>query len=93
MHREECNMNQSHFILLADAEQMDILYTHGVYIDKRKEGSNTMLLYQLKGFYVEVCYYKYRQVIAWIRCSESVKILEPYLEKMDIAELVTNGER
>jgi len=86
-------MNQSAFSLLTDAEQMDLLYMDGVYIDKRKDGSNTILLYQLKGLYVEVCYYRYRQVIAWIRCTESVRILEPYLEKMDIAELVINGER
>ncbi|MBC7949119.1 MAG: hypothetical protein H7Y42_14635 [Chitinophagaceae bacterium] len=79
--------------MLKDSEQLDVLYEEGVYIDKRKVGTTSIVLYQLNGFYVEVCYYKYRQLIAWVRCSESIRILDPYLDKMDIAELVVNGER
>lgn len=86
-------MNQSSFCMLKDSEQLDVLYEEGVYIDKRKVGTTSIVLYQLNGFYVEVCYYKYRQLIAWVRCSESIRILDPYLDKMDIAELVVNGER
>jgi hypothetical protein len=85
-------MSQSEFRQLTDTEQIDLLYSEGVYIDKRKVGDTTIVLYQLNGFYIEVCYYKYRLLIAWIRCSESVQILDPYLDKMDIAELVVNGE-
>jgi hypothetical protein len=86
-------MKQSEFCKLTDTEQIDLLYEEGVYIDKRKVGVTTVLLYQLNGFYIEVFYYKYRLSIAWIRCSESIQILDPYLEKMDIAELVVNWER
>lgn len=86
-------MTQSEFCQLTDAQQIDLLYEDGVYIDKRKVGTTTILLYQLNGFYIEVCYYKYRLSIAWIRCSESIQILDPYLDKMDIAELVVNGVR
>ena len=86
-------MTQTEFWKLPDAEQIDLLYQEGVYIDKRKVGMTTILLYQLNGFYIEVCYYKYRISIAWVRCSESTRILDPYLDKMDIAELVVNGIR
>ena len=86
-------MTQTEFWKLPDAEQIDLLYEEGVYIDKRKVGTTTILLYQLSGFYIEVCYYKYRISIAWVRCSESTQILDPYLDKMDIAELVVNRMR
>lgn len=76
----------------SEADQTEILYLEAVYIDKRKSGEFSILLYQLEGFYVEVCFSKYRQVVAWIRCSESVQILTPYLDKMDIVELMVNRD-
>jgi hypothetical protein len=85
-------MNLPEFCLLNETDQIDLLYNEGVYVGKRKEGKTIIVLYQLNGFYSELCYSKYRQLIAWMRYSESTQILDPYLDKMDIAELVVNGE-
>lgn len=85
-------MTVHEFRALTEAEQTEILYVDAVYIDKRKSGSHSILLYQLEGFYVELCFYKYRQHLAWIRCSETVHMLNPYLDKMDIVELMVSRD-
>jgi hypothetical protein len=68
--------------------QISILYKQGVYIGKRKQGNLTVLLYQVDSFYVEVVYRLYRRYIAKIRCSGSTKMLDPYLEQIDVEYLV-----
>ena len=76
------------FQLLEEAEQIAVLYEQGVYIGKRKEGELPVLLYQLEGFYAEVFYRLYRRSVLKIRCSGSTSILEPYLEQIDVEQLV-----
>jgi hypothetical protein len=85
-------MTVQEFRDLTESQQTEVLYGEAVYIDKRKSGDSSILLYQLEGFYVEVCFFKYRLHIAWIRCSDSIHILNPYLEKMDIVELVVSRD-
>lgn len=60
-----------------------------VYIGKRKIESITVLLYQLESFYAEVYYRSYRRHIYKIRSSASTKILDPYLEQIDVEYLVS----
>ena len=72
------------FQLLHIPDQISILYKHGVYIGKRKQGHLTILLYQLESFYIEVVYQMYRRYIAKIKCSGSTDILDPYLEQIDV---------
>jgi hypothetical protein len=76
------------FQLLPTSDQISILYKHGVYVGKRKQGHLTILLYQVDSFYVEVIYRMYRRYIARIRCSESTALLDPYLEQIDVEYLV-----
>ncbi|HEU4472173.1 MAG TPA: hypothetical protein VFR58_13870 [Flavisolibacter sp.] len=76
------------FQLLAEEQQIGILYEQGVYIGKRKEEAITVLLYQVEGFYVEVFYRFYRRHIEKLRSSAAVSILEPYLEQIDVDQLV-----
>jgi len=72
------------FRLLSDEEQLELLYTEGVYIGKRKENGKTILLYQLDSFYVEVFYKKYRYFVGEVRCTDSTSCLEPYLDQINI---------
>ena len=81
-------MNVVQFSLLPIKRQIGILYRHGVYIGKRKDAKQTVLLLQLEAFYVEVHYQDYRRHIQWINCFESTDLLDPYLENMDVADLV-----
>jgi hypothetical protein len=85
-------MTVQEFRDLTESQQTEVLYGDAVYIDKRKSGDNSIVIYQIDGFYVEVCFYKYRQHIAWVRCSDSINILNPYLDKMDIVELMVSRD-
>ena len=76
------------FKLLSGNEQLDILYNQGVYIGKRKHGKETIVLYQLESFYVELFYIKYRCYVRRIHCFHSTLLLDPYLEGMNVEHLV-----
>lgn len=47
-----------------------------------------VVLYQLDAFYVEIYYRKYRCLVQRVRCFTSTMCLNPYLENMDVAELI-----
>jgi len=76
------------FQILDLADQVGILYKHGVYIGKRKQGHLTIMLFQVDSFYVEVVYRLYRRYIARVRCSESTTMLDPYLGQIHVEYLV-----
>lgn len=76
------------FSLLDQQEQIDLLYKEGSYIGKRRQSSYTLVLYQLDGFYVEVIYRKYRRFVYRIHAFNSVSGIEPYLQHIDVQELV-----
>jgi len=76
------------FQLLTTADQVNLLYKEGVYLGKRKEDEQVILLYQVDGFYAEVIYLNYRLHIDTIIASDSLQMLEPYLEQIDVEYLV-----
>jgi hypothetical protein len=76
------------FQLLPEQDQIEILYQFGVYIGKLKEEFSIVLLYQLESFYVEVYYRKYRSCVKYLHCFDSTELLEPYLEQIDVENLV-----
>ena len=80
-------MRMSDFNLLPAQEKAALLYKRGVYIGKRREGNQVVLLYQLDEFYVELFYVKYRHHIQRARCSASTLVLDPYLDQIRIEEL------
>jgi hypothetical protein len=86
-------MTMYEFRILGDQEQLDIIHGQGVYIGKRKAKDLVSVLYQVESFYVELFYKRYRYFISHSRCSSSVTIAEPYLEQIDLAELVNSGQR
>lgn len=76
------------FKLLSKEEQTALVYEHGVYIGKRKYVDQFVLLYQLESFYVELYYWKYRHSISAIKSSALTSILDPYLEQIEVEDLV-----
>ena len=73
--------------------QFEALHKHGVYVGKRKVGKQTVVLFQLHGFYVEVYYKQYRKIIEHIVTSDSTDILQPYLDQINIRDLSDDKER
>jgi len=82
-------MRLKEFQSLPCTRQVALLYHHGVYIGKRRAGKKTVLLYQLDSFYIEVFYLSYRRYIYHMSYSESIDILDPYLEQIDVEYLVS----
>lgn len=78
----------SDFRLLEDSVQADLVYEKGCYLGKRRAGICIILLYQVDSFYVEIFYIRYRRFIQQILCFQSTQFLDPYLEQIDVHELV-----
>jgi hypothetical protein len=76
------------FRLLSYPEQIELLYEEGIYIGKRKENGQTLILIQLSSFYIEISYSLYRVKIEGMTCTELTAILDPYLEQVEIELLV-----
>jgi hypothetical protein len=80
-------LSLAEFIDLPQELQFEILHKHGVYVGKRKINKQTIVLFQLHGFYVEVFYKQYRKTIDQLITSEDTEILQPYLEQIHIRDL------
>ncbi len=78
---------------LQEELQFDILHKHGVYVGKRKQDDHTVVLFQLHGFYVEVYYKQYRKTIDHLVVSDSMDILQPYLDQINIRDLNNDKEK
>lgn len=65
-------------------DQLDLLYTDGIYLSKRKLNKQHVLLYQFKTVYVEIYYLEYRKRVDRIIYSEDVAILDPYLGEISL---------
>lgn len=72
---------------LAEEQQMDILHRDGAYVGKRKLGKQTVVLFQLYGFYVEVFYKQYRKQIDHTVSTSNPDILHPYIDQIDVKGL------
>ena len=77
-------MKMSEFERLAQAEQLDILYTDGAFVGKLRNAEFIRLLYQLNEFYVEVIYTRHRFQVHAIRFTDGTDILEPYLSQIKL---------
>ena len=75
------------FLDLPEEKQLNLLRYDGVYVGKRKEGKQTVVLFQLYHFYVEVFYKHYRKVIDHFITSEETSILQPYLDQIQIRDI------
>lgn len=80
------------YIELAQEQQFDILHRDGVYVGKRKLGRQTVVLFQLYGFYVEVYYKQYRKHIDRTVATDDADILQPYIHQVNIRDLDQNKD-
>ena len=78
-------MKLSQFNLLDESEQVAMLLEDGVLVAERFYKEFTILLYQLRGFYVEVYYHKTYEVIQGFRSFENLSSLDPFLAAIDIS--------
>jgi hypothetical protein len=77
-------LSLTEFIDVPQSVQFEVLHKHGVYVGKRKIDKQTVVLFQLHGFYVEVYYKHYRKVIDRLDLSDSTDMLLPYLDQVSI---------
>jgi len=80
-------LSLTEFMDLPQELQFQVLHKHGVYVGKRKVDNQSVVLFQLHGFYVEVFYKQYRKIIDHIMTSDSTDILQPYLDQIHITDL------
>ena len=80
-------LSLTEFMDLPQELQFEMLHKHGVYVGKRKADKQTIVLFQLHGFYVEVYYKQYRKIIDRIVTTDSTNILQPYLDQIHIRDL------
>jgi len=83
-------MKNHEFDALAQDQKMNILWKEGNYIADRKIPNYTIVLYELFCFYVEVWYEDNNFNEIDILCAFSnTDQLEPYLEKIDISDVIS----
>ncbi|MBO9681493.1 MAG: hypothetical protein J7502_02270 [Flavisolibacter sp.] len=80
-------LSLTEFMDLPQELQFEVLHKHGVYVGKRKVDQQTIVLFQLHGFYVEVYYKQYRKIIDHMITSNSTDILLPYLDQINVRDL------
>jgi hypothetical protein len=79
-------LSLTEFMDLPQELQLEVLHKHGVYVGKRKIEHQTVVLFQLHGFYVEVYYKQYRKTVDHMITSSSTDILQPYLDQINIRD-------
>jgi hypothetical protein len=73
---------------LAADDQAFLIWLDGVYLDEYCDGTFTILLYKVEGYYVEVYYHLLREEVYGYRSFDSTNQLDPYLSRIDIDELM-----
>jgi hypothetical protein len=82
-------MEFAYFKLLSVPVQAHILCERGVMLAEREEDGNTIVLYSVDGFYVEVYYRTLDSEIIKLRSFHSAELLEPYLGKISLDVLTS----
>ena len=86
-------MTITHFSALSLVNQLELLYTEGVHLAKRKCDGKPVILYQFGKWYVEIFYEKYRSVVSHTRSTDGTEILDPYLNDLNIEDLIKNIDK
>ncbi len=80
-------MTIKEFQSLTGIKQAETLWEHGVFIADRQSHKHSIMLYQIDGFYIEVLYHKTNNSVE-VRCFESLSLLQPYLEQINLNEIL-----
>lgn len=81
-------MTLDEFTHLNERRQAQTLLERGTFLAERLYKNFSIFLYQLDNFYVEVYHNLRFDVMQGMRCFEDDETLQPYLESIDISELV-----
>ena len=77
------------FNCLDEVKQIELLWSAGVLIGSRQEGSHKILLYQINAFYVEVFYQYFQGKMVKIKSFSYIDQLDPYLSSINITSLLS----
>lgn len=81
-------MTLDKFILLTEDQRISILWSEAKIIAERKERGYNVFLYQVYSFYIEVWHSCNVMNNYKLRSFSSIDELDPYLEQIDIAEIL-----
>ncbi|HEY0579653.1 MAG TPA: hypothetical protein VGC75_03000 [Candidatus Nitrosocosmicus sp.] len=81
-------MTLRHFNTLSQHKQHRKLLVNGVWLADRQTQESTVLLFQLDSFYVEIYFSKPGDEIIQSISFDSVDLLDPYLEDIDLSCMV-----
>jgi len=69
-------------------EQAEVLWNHGVELGQRVDEEHRITLYQIHGFYLEVYHHIQDDVVKRYRSFSSVAQLAPYIDNLNISDLL-----
>ncbi|HUQ97155.1 MAG TPA: hypothetical protein VM010_05790 [Chitinophagaceae bacterium] len=81
-------MELDFFNALSKKAQQEMLLAQGTFLAERKDGPFRIMLYQLESFYVEVHFFNLYNKVAFFSAFETLDALEPYLETIDVTEML-----
>lgn len=81
-------MTLHQFNRLSEDKQRETLINDGILLAKRSYVQYNIALFQVEGFYIEVWYTKQGLDIGLVRGFSSTDELDPYLDEININELV-----
>lgn len=81
-------MKLHRFQTLPETDQFDLIDEQAVFLAERNDGYYTIRLYELDGFYVELYCHSHFNVIIKTKAFRDTNKLEPYLEEINIGELI-----
>jgi hypothetical protein len=81
-------MKRQQFNTIQEVDQASSLLKDGVLLAQRTEGFCRVLLYQADSYYLEVFRHNHFNVIIKVVSFTDTAFLEPYLEQIDIEELI-----
>jgi len=81
-------MRIEEFKYLEKETKKRLLFDNGVYLSSRKESEFIIELYQIDSFYVEAYFHESDQEIGYMRAFSSLDDLLPYLNKIDISNII-----
>ena len=81
-------MTRKNFGSLSKSAKKSILLKSGAYLAERKLGPFRIMLYQVADFYTEVFFFEWSKNAIGFRSFHSTNKLSPYLQKIDVSEVM-----
>ncbi|WP_018613791.1 hypothetical protein [Segetibacter koreensis] len=76
------------FKLLAEDQQMDLVWNEAVYVGDIQLTFTSILLYQLNSFFIEIACFKPNNKYFIVRSFSNINELKPYLNQIELSEFM-----